>query len=274
MGDAEVDRRGLLGLASAILGLAGAAPSVQAAPVAPGAAAVALHGRALHVVDLTHELTADFNLSPPRTRIAMQPIDGSGAAVGMKLNLLSLVEHTGTHIDAPRHFSDAGRSLGELPVSDLVVPLAILDLRAKVADDRNAGVTVADIRAWERRHGRLPPGCCVAVNAGWDPIAERRRWADLPPTEARKAPGFTPEAAQMLITEREVKGIAVDSLSLDTGLNGPAYPVHQAWLRSGRWGIEALTNMDAVPPAGAILVVGAPPIKEATGMPIRALAIF
>lgn len=268
-----LDRRAALGLAS-LLGAIAAADSVQGAPVAPAEADVSFRGRALRIVDLTHELTEEFNITPPRTRLAMQPIDGSGAAVGMKLNLLSLVEHTGTHIDAPRHFSETGRSLGEIPVGDLVVPLAILDLKAKARLDRNAAVQVDDILAWERRHGALPKGCCVALNSGWSPLQERKRASSLPASEARKAPGFSPEAAAFLIDKRSVKGIATDAMSLDTGSNGPAYPAHQAWLRSGRWGIEGLTNMDAVPQGGAILVLGAAPLRGGTGFPVRAIALY
>lgn len=270
----DLGRRGLLG-ALALLGAA-AAPSSgsRAEPVAPGAARLSFRGGPLNVVDLTHELTPEFNFSPTRTRISMQAIEGSGAAVGMNLNLLYLVEHTGTHIDAPRHFANDGASLGQIPIGDLVVPLVVLDVREKAAKDRNAQVTPDDIRDWERRHGRLPDGCCVAMRAGWDPLAERRRGATLPADAARRSPGFGPEAAQMLISERSVKGIAVEAMSIDTGTNGPAYPVHQAWLRSGRWGIEGLTNLAGVPETGAILIVGVAPVHDATGMPIRALALF
>jgi kynurenine formamidase len=269
----RVARRDILTLLTGLAAV-GAAAQAQAASVQPSEGRLSLQGRTLQVVDMTQELTSDFNVSPPNTRISMHPIVGSGEAVGMKLNLLSLVEHTGTHIDAPRHFSDTGASLGEIPIQDLVVPLAIIDIRARVAHDRDAALTPDDILAWEAKHGRLPDGCCVAMNAGWDPLAERRRAASLGPVEGHKAPGFSPEAAAMLMAQRRVKGIAVDALSIDKGTNGPAYPVHQAWLRSGRWGIEGLTNMDQVPASGAILVVGAPPIKDATGMPIRAIAIF
>jgi hypothetical protein len=69
------------------------------------------------------------------------------------------------------------------------------------------------------------------------------------------------ETAHMLLTERNVKGIGVDTLSLDTGLEtrGGEFPVHCAWLGSGRWGVEAVAavaNLDALPAKGAILVLG------------------
>ena len=259
---------GLVAIGAAMMG--GVAPA-GATVVPDGNARVALGGRQIAVVDLTHALTSEFNFSPMRPRIAMDPIVGSGLAVGMNLNRLMLVEHTGTHIDVPRHFSDKGRSLGEVPIGDLVVPLAIMDLRERARGDPDAGLTPADILAWERRHGRLPEGCCVAIDSGYDPLVRMR---EMMSGGRRGSPGFTPEVSSFLIGERNVKGIAVDAMSIDQGKNGPAYPVHQQWLRSGRWGIEGLTNFGAVPPSGALLIVGAAPIKDATGIPVRAIALF
>ena len=268
--DAAVSRRDIF-TAGLLAALAGAAAPVHAKVIGAGSARVRLGRRGLAVVDLTHELTTQFNWVPVQPRIAMDPIIGSGFAAGMNLNRIMLVEHTGTHIDAPRHFARDGRSLGEIPVSDLVVPLAVIDLGARTAKDDNAGLEPADVLAWERRYGRLPVGCCVAINSGYDPLPRMREMAS---GGRRGSPGFTPEVSDFLIREREVKGIAVDAMSIDQGNNSPAYPVHQNWLRSGRWGIEGLTNLNAVPPSGALLIVGAAPIKDATGFPIRAIALF
>jgi len=247
--------------------LAAANPIVQE----PGS--FVLGGKHIRFVDLTHELTSDFNFSPRSARIVLDPIIGSGFAAGMNLNRLLLIEHTGTHIDAPRHFAKDGASLGEMPLSDLIVPLAVIDLRARAAADPDAALTPGDILRWEQRHGRLPVGCCVAINSGWDPIA---RWKDIAGNSKsnRGSPGFSLEAAQMLATTREVKGIAVDAMTIDRGSAAPAYPVHRFWLNSGRWGLEGLANLGAVPPVGAVLIVGAAPVKDATGMPVRAVALF
>jgi kynurenine formamidase len=276
----ELDRRALLigsgmGVAGAAFAVASASP-VDASVTAPGRTTIRIGGQAIHVVDLTHRLTSDFNVTPGRPRIAMDPIVGSGYDAGMNLNRLLLVEHTGTHIDAPRHFDNGGRSLGEIPIGDLVVPLAVIDIRAAVAADPDAALMPEDVLCWERKWGKLPAGCCVAIQTGFDVAAAHAKAAASGATAsgALRMPGFSPEVCEMLIRERDVKGIALELGSLDRGSNVPSYPVHRRWLRSGRWGLEMLTNLDAVPPSGAILIVGAAPIKDATGIPIRAFALF
>jgi len=268
-------RRGFLGVMGAVAAAAqldgGAVAAATRGPAARSGSVVRFGTRSLHVADLTHKLTRQFNFDPAHPRIAMESVDGSGVAVGMKMHRLSLIEHTGTHIDAPSHFGEQLASLGEIPVEDLVVPLAVIDISARTARSRDAQVEPADILAWERRHGRLPGGCCVAAHSGWDPFAESAR---NQAERAHHSTGFGIEAARMLAETRRVKGIAVDAMTIDSGPHVPAYPVHQFWLRSGRWGIEGITNLKAVPPVGALLVVGAAPIADATGMPIRAIALF
>jgi len=269
--DGYLTRRHVLSSTGAIVAATVAAHDVAAATVDPSRIVVTARGRACTFVDLTHRLTRDFNFNQATPRIAMEPIVGSGKAVGMHLNRLTLVEHTGTHIDAPSHFAADGRNLGELALKDLIVPLAVIDIRDKARSDPDAAVERADILRWEARHGRLPAGCCVACWSGFDPVRDFVERMKLP---RHPCPGFGIDAADMLINDRDVKGIAVDAMSIDTGTNGPAYPVHIAWLHSGRWGIEGMAGLDQVPAAGATLIVGVPPVDGATGMPIRAIAMF
>jgi kynurenine formamidase len=85
-------------------------------------------------------------------------------------------------------------------------------------------------------------------------------------------PGVSAEAAQWLMQERKVAGLAVDTLSLD---HGPSkdFKVHYGWLPSGRWGLENVANLDKVPASGATLVVGLAKVKDATGGPVRLIAL-
>lgn len=261
-------------IVAALVGLAGAAQlgsPAQAAPVDAGVGEVGFGTRSLRFADLTHALTRQFNFGPDPRRIAFESVDGSGAAVGMLMHRVSLIEHTGTHIDAPSHFSADQPSLGEIALRDLIVPLAVVDISARVADEPNAELLPEDVLAWESRHGPLPAGCCVALHSGVDPLEQAER---VRAGGRLSAAGFSVAAARMLIDSRDVRGIAVDAMTIDAGGNVPEYPVHRMWLRSGRWGIEGITNLQAVPPAGALLVAAAAPVVTATGFPVRALALF
>jgi kynurenine formamidase len=76
----------------------------------------------------------------------------------------------------------------------------------------------------------------------------------------------------MLMDQADVAGIAVDSLSLDHGMSQD-FAVHYGWLPSGRWGLECIANLDALPASGATLIVGAPKNRGGTGGPSRVMAM-
>lgn len=155
-----------------------------------------------------------------------------------------------------------------------MVPLVLIDISHRAASDPETAVTPDDIRAWEAAHGPLPQGCCVVMNSGWGvkfgtPAANGRG-----PDGKSHVPGFHIDTAHFLLNERNVKGIGVDTSSLDQGSLAGAYPVHNAWLPAGRWGVENLANLDQVPAKGATLVVGALKVKGATGGPARVMALI
>ena len=221
-------------------------------------------------VDLTHELHPDFPTFFGEPQFAMTE-KFSFAENGFNLFELTVNEHTGTHMDAPLHFSADGASVAEIPVGDLVLPLAVVDIAEKAMDDPDAQVTPDDLGAWESANGELPEGCCVAMRSGWtDKVGDASfRGAD---DAGLHFPGFHPEATAMLIEGGRAKGMAVDTLSLDFG-QSKDFATHYAWLPSGRWGIECLALPGDIPATGATVVVGAPKHRGGTGGPARVLAL-
>jgi kynurenine formamidase len=191
---------------------------------------------------------------------------------GVNFKIWHLHEHIGTHIDAPIHFSADGQGSDEIPIGQLVVPLAVIDIRARAAADPDAELTPDDVRAWQGQHGPLPFGCCVAVNSGWDAMVPGSGYRNADEAGIMHFPGVHVEAAHMLMEDCDVAGLAVDTLSFD---HGPTtdHPTHKAWLPSGRWAVEGLAKLDSVPRTGATLVVGAPTIVGSTGGPCRILAL-
>ncbi|MGI9365165.1 MAG: cyclase family protein [Rhizobiaceae bacterium] len=233
--------------------------------------APALKDRLGHIVDLTHTLSPEFPTygGPPGIAYEQQfNIDEHG----YNLFQLTIDEHTATHIDAPLHFSKDGKSVDEIEPSDLVAPLVCVDIREKAAANSDAQLTPEDIKAWTDKHGPLPENCCVAMNSGWsDKAGDVTDFAGRDEKNVMHFPGFHIEATQMLLEESSAIAIAVDTLSLDYG-QSQDFASHYAWLPAGRYGIENLANLSAVPYSGAVIIVGAPKTKGGTGGPARIFA--
>lgn len=263
------DRRSFLGAGTAAA--AALAYGAGALPAPARAATPATHSFS-GVHDLTHPLFEGFPTFGGDKWFTMEPMF-TFAREKLNINRWTVVEHTGTHMDAPLHFTADGVGVDEIPIADLVVPLAIVDISSRAQDDPDAAVTPDDIKAWEQKHGPLPEGCCVAMSSGWDKLLMTPRFAGRDDAGKNHTPGFHGETAHLLMSERNVKGLGVDTLSLDTGLNTGPFPVHYGWLGSGRWGVECLANLDTLPPKGAMLVLGGPKVKGGTGGPSRVIAL-
>jgi kynurenine formamidase len=226
-----------------------------------------------HVLDLTHTLSPAFPIWPGNVPIQVTNRT-TVAKDGYYANKWELVEHHGTHLDAPAHFAPKGRTAEQLEASSLLVPAAVIDLREKARKNADALVTIDDVKAWEKTHGRLPKQCCVFLNAGWDAKAgDARAFLGQNASKTLHFPGFSKEVCEFLLQERDVVGLAVDTLSLDFGASKD-FAVHKLWLGAAKWGLECVANLSRLPPAGAMVFVGAPKILGASGGPTRVLAVW
>jgi kynurenine formamidase len=255
----RVSRRGFLtgGAALALTSLLPAAAAVSKVPTK-------------RVQDLTHVFREGFPMyvgaPPDRETVTTIPANGF---YGQRW---TFGEHSGTHMDAPGHFSLGGRLSPDITPMELIVPVVVIDVSERTASDPDTEVTVDDLRRFERRHGRIPRGAGVFMYSGWetrvgDPDAYRN--ADAGGTY--HFPGFDVEAVDWLRENRNIRCIGVDTLSLD---NGPSttFAVHHLLLGSDRYGLENLANLREIPPRGATAFVGLIPWEEGSGGPCRVLA--
>lgn len=249
----------------------GAAAGFAATAIAPAEAEAATR-RFKQVVDLTHTMSPDFPsfFGVPGVELEKK---FDFKKDGFNLNWWRIIEHGGTHIDAPIHFSENGASVDRIAADALVLPLAVVSVPLAAARNPDYQLSREDLIAWERRHGKLPPRCCVAMNSGWARHAgDAAKYTGKDSSGVLHFPGIAPEAAQWMMKERDVMALAVDTLSLD---HGPSkdFRTHYLWLPSGRYGLENVANLDKVPAKGATLVVGAAKVAGATGGPTRVLAL-
>ncbi|MDP5218596.1 cyclase family protein [Ruegeria sp. 2205SS24-7] len=249
----------------------GGAAAAAGAALATGATTPALAMGHDSVVDMTHVYDADFPTYFGAPGISTeQPFNF--ADNGFNLFNLTVNEHTGTHIDAPLHFSADGQAVHEIPVENLVAPLCVVDIAARAAEDADAQVTPDDLKAWIDTNGPIPPGACIAMHSGWAGKTGGDGYRNVDDEKKMHFPGFHVEAAQMLIEDGNASAMAVDTLSLD---HGPStdFATHYAWLPTNRYGIENLAGLENVPASGATLIVGAPTHRGGSGGPARILAL-
>jgi kynurenine formamidase len=264
---AGLTRRGALLGGAAVAASAALAGTAQAGERSPAFSGGRRHG----LRDLTHELTTAFPAFVPgeeavrRTTVTIE-------ANGYYMQEWRIIEHIGTHLDAPGHFAQGGRLAPELRPSELVVPAVVIDISRRAARDPDTVVTVDDLRAFERRHGRIPRGAAVLMDSGWaakvgDPAAYRG--ADAAGT--LHFPGFGADATEWLLRRRRIRGVGVDTLSTDPG-NSTTFETHVLLAQADRYGVENLANLDRIPARGATILVGLIPYEEGSGGQARVLA--
>jgi len=224
-----------------------------------------------HAVDLTHVITEDFPTFFGAPNLQIETLF-EFAQDGFNMYRWHLVEHTGTHMDAPFHFSPDGLSADQIPLSQLIVPLIVVDIRSKAETNPDAQLTAEDLVAWEHRHGRIPRDACVAMLSGWGDKVDTDEFRNADANGILHFPGFHVEAVEFLLAERQVAGIAVDTLSLDYGASAD-FATHYTWLPANRWGLEAVANLDLLPPRGTTLIAAGPRIAGATGGITRLIAL-
>ncbi|SDY82945.1 Kynurenine formamidase [Geodermatophilus africanus] len=221
--------------------------------------------------DLTHPLTTSLPMFLPtetpsrRTAVTIEQN-------GYYQQEWRVFEHTGTHVDAPGHFTPGGRLAPELRIDELVTPAVVIDISTRAADDPDTVVTIDDVRAHEERHGRIPDDAAVLMDSGWgsrigDP--EAYRGADAAGT--LHFPGFGPDTCEWLLAHRRIRSLGVDTLSLDPGVS-TTFDTHLLLSGADRYGMENLAHLDRLPPTGATIAVGLIPFEEGSGGPARVFA--
>jgi kynurenine formamidase len=221
--------------------------------------------------DLTHPLTTSFPAFVPgeeAVRRTVVTIEDDG----YYMQEWRIIEHIGTHVDAPGHFVLGGRLAPELRPSELIVPAVVVNIARRAARDPDTVVTVDDLRAFERRHGRIPRDSAVLMDSGWaEKVGDPAAYRGADAAGVLHFPGFGAEATEWLLRRRGIRALGVDTLSTDPG-NSTTFDTHLILAGADRYGVENLNNLDRIPRRGATIMVGLIPYEEGSGGQARVLA--
>ena len=206
----------------------------------------------VQIVDLTWPLNAQSAFWPGDN---YQPFELKTIATlekdGVLSKTFSMPEHLGTHLDAPNHFEPRQPSVDQIPPGDLFAPGVMIDLTGPAFMDHDVRLTREHLEAWEQRHGPIPARAVVLLNTGWG-----RFWSNVPRYQNRDVqgrmhfPGYSAEAARFLVQERKVRGLGIDTLSIDYGLSRD-FAVHHIVNGAGRYGLENVAHLEKLPRAAS-----------------------
>ena len=225
------------------------------------------------VLDLSYAINDKLVPWPGDDKFFEAKVNASVEKNGYFTRSFWMLEHYGTHLDAPAHFPPGKTTVDQIPAKQLFGPAVVIDVRAESGKDVDFHLSPARVQEWEKRHGRIPEGAIVLLRTGWS-----SRWPDARKYRNQDAqgkmhfPGFSAEAAKLLI-ERKISGLGCDTMSVDYGASSD-YAVHHLALGAGLYHLENLADLSELAETGAFLVVAPIKLEGGSGGPVRVFALL
>ena len=233
------------------------------------------------LVDLTHPLDNDSpywsGIPADSVELGKVCFDWGNPMLDCLIQTFKFPGQFGTHIDFPGHFIKNAPLSESYGAKNMIYPLCVIDISAKVAKDVHYAVTAADIQAYEKTYGDIPDGAFVALYSGWS-----KHWPDMNKISGIAAdgsenfPGWSLDALKYIYEVRNAAANGHETLDTDASAEAAKagdLACERYLLSKGKLQVEVMTNLDKVAPAGALLFVAWPNIKGATGLPARLVAI-
>ena len=232
-------------------------------------------------IDLTHAIApggpigegfVDFTVGPTLAGVAIPGFIKQGEPFsyekhGVAITAYNLpMDHIGTQFGPPAHLNDHGATISDIPPTVSVRPLVVVNIAPKVVVDPGYQATVEDIKAWERRHGKVPAGSVVMIRSDWS-----KQWDDPKRFTTQPFPGVTLAALKYLYLDRHV--LMHGHEPLDTDNTAPEF-VGEKWLLQHNFAqAEGVANLDQVPESGALISIGFAKFEGGSGGFARYIAI-
>ena len=229
------------------------------------------------IVDLTHPFDDETVFWPTgqpfqHVRTAWGPQPGGYFYSSYDLQMS---EHTGTHLDAPIHFSEGQETVGAVTLDRLMGPLAIVDIRNHCQANRDYAAGPSDLEAHEAKFGEIEAGMIVVFRTDWS-----QRWANtleylgddtIGTANDLHFPGVSTAAAQWLV-DRGITAVGIDTASIDTG-DSTDFRAHQFLASNSIPVLENVASLEGVPGRGAFLLAFPMKIGRGSGAPCRIAAL-
>src|SRR5678810_446411 len=174
-------------------------------------------------------------------------------------------DQLGTQLDPPAHWAPEYPAIDELPATYAIRPLVVISIVDQVKANPNYALKVADIEAWEKKHGRIPEGSVVFVRSDWS-----KAWPDRKLATLKEFPGVGLDALKFLHEQRKILFHGHEPLDTDSSpnLEGEAWLMHHGYAQA-----EGVANLDQVAATGCLVEIGYPKFGGGLGGYARYIAI-
>jgi arylformamidase len=207
-------------------------------------------GKIFH--DVTLEFSPDSVVYPGDPRVTIEEFGSISKGDKCNLSFITFGSHTGTHVDAPKHFYDDGLTVDQLPLEHFIGVAKVFEVKAEEA------IATADLEEHE-----IKPNDIVLLKTRNSSLV----------TKAGFETGFvyfTPEAARYL-AEIGIRTLGFDYFSVDK-FDGAGAEAHYALLEKNIVIIEGL-NLSGIEPGEYEMVALPLKIKGGNGSPVRVVLI-
>lgn len=225
------------------------------------------------VLHLSHAIAPNIPQWPGDPPVEFETV-ASLEKDGYYLRRFSLGEHSATHINAPKSFHASGMGIDQYPAQSLVVAAVVIDIRDQAAVNPDYALTIADVLAWERKHGRINSGTVVLLSTGWqDKWLDTNAFLNFDAEGRLHFPSFGYETTQFLLNERQIAGVGIDTHGVDSA-HDETFAINRLVLEQPGIVLENLTNLEQLPPVGTTLVIGILRLQGGSGSPAAVMAFF
>ena len=229
-------------------------------------------------IDLTHTLTPQQpvwkGFGPATFSPTVNPLTGQPytyATDGFEATAYTLTtDQFGTQFDPPAHWAPEQAAIDEIPASYAVRKLVVINTAPQVRKNPTYFLSVADVKRWEKQHGKIPAGSVVMVRSDWS-----KRWTTDPVKAKELAadpnfPSVSLDALKYLHLKRHILFHGHEPLDTDSTptLEGEHWLMHHGYAQA-----EGVNNLEGVPATGCLISFGFPKFKGGLGGYARYVAI-
>lgn len=194
---------------------------------------------------------------------------------GFFAEIFTHVGQWGTHVDPPAHFVKGLRTVDQIELKEMILPLVVIDVHEECAKNPDYTLTMERVERWEKEHGAIPAGAFVAMRTDWS-----KKWPDGAAMDNKDTagtphfPGWSAETLKFLYETRKITASGHETTDTDPGNTKTEGALETYVLGTNHYQIELLANLDQVPEAGAIVISTFPKPEGGSGFPARVFAIL